>query len=560
MRCRTNRLPGTVPIPTFGAVGRHLAPVLDQPLYGSSDRSLLEPELRLGFHLSSLEFKVVSKSVHLNLLNQTPANMSTTTSPSTREDVNKKTRVKDTLDAVHWSEIANRVCPLYSTEAYDWGETRAGGYNVVRFLHLPDAESTELVVRVPYSPADGWTSAHSLTAFKRISSEVATMRYVEKHTTVPVPRVIEYSAESKGVVGSPYIVMSKAEGVPLFTLWDDMEDERRTVLLKQVVDILLELSLHRFDKIGSLVEVQIPGIASSGSSSHDGWVIAEKVPMEAGEEDIERVLSSRVWTNAIEYWVAYANARLARVDEECFGEPKNFHYAHYWLIRSLIPALYDTFLDEAGFPLLPHDFHTQNIMVKNDVKGQPCITALIDWEFSCTVPTSSFAQYPIFIMDHPFLDDDDPHRQRNVLDRETFDKLFRQAEARVYPNSRSTLTDAFASSKGVYLLEQLIQCPYFYSELFPQLMEHVYGQESLGALIVYLSTLLETGLLKEFNAKYEEEGEVRDAVAEVLGDLPTSQLDRKSFVTLAREHIDEFPEGGTVRKWLADRAKVEGDL
>ncbi|KAF8520306.1 hypothetical protein JB92DRAFT_3141497 [Gautieria morchelliformis] len=392
---------------------------------------------------------------------------------------------------------------------------------------------------------------------QRISSEVATMRYVEKHTTVPVPRVIEYSAESKGLVGSPYIVMSKAEGVPLSTLWDDMEDEKRNILLQQVVDIFIELSLHRFDKIGSLVEVEVPG---KTGSSHEGWAIAEKVPVET-EDDIEPVLSSRVWTNAADYWIAYANARIARVDEECFGNPsKNYHYAQYWLIRSLIPALYDTSLDEAGFPLVPYDFHTQNIMVK-EVEGQPCITALIDWEFSCTLPTSSFAQYPIFIMDHPAWDDDDPRRQRNVLDRETFEKLFRQVEARVYPSSRSTLTDTFASSKGVYLFEQMIQYPEFYSEFYPQFLEHVFGQNSDWILVEYLSALLETGLLKEFNAKYEEEHEVREAVADVLGDdMPDNRLERKNFVTLIRDRIVEFPEDGTVRKWLADRAKVEGDL
>ncbi|KAF8526361.1 hypothetical protein JB92DRAFT_3093477 [Gautieria morchelliformis] len=153
------------------------------------------------------------------------------------------------------------------------------------FLHLPDAEPTEL------------TPAHSPTAFKRISTEVATI-----------------NAELKGVVGPPYIVMNKAEGVPLHKLWDDIEDEQRTILLQQVSDILLELSLHHFDKIGSLLDVE----AIITSSSHEGWVIAEKLPMETGE-DIERVLSSRVRAHATDYWITYANARIARVHEETWG-------------------------------------------------------------------------------------------------------------------------------------------------------------------------------------------------------------------------------------------------
>ncbi|KAF8481404.1 hypothetical protein JB92DRAFT_1737562 [Gautieria morchelliformis] len=60
--------------------------------------------------------------------------MSQTTSLSTSEDVNKETHVKDIPEAVAWSEIASCVCPLYRTESREWGEVRAGGYNVVSFL------------------------------------------------------------------------------------------------------------------------------------------------------------------------------------------------------------------------------------------------------------------------------------------------------------------------------------------------------------------------------------------------------------------------------------------
>ncbi|KIM43577.1 hypothetical protein M413DRAFT_42188, partial [Hebeloma cylindrosporum] len=82
--------------------------------------------------------------------------------------------------------------------------------------------------------------------------EVATMEYVESHTNIPVPHVYHHSAHAKGEVGSPYILMSKVEGVPLVSVWDDMDDERRRIILRQVIDILLELWSQRFDKPGPL--------------------------------------------------------------------------------------------------------------------------------------------------------------------------------------------------------------------------------------------------------------------------------------------------------------------
>jgi hypothetical protein len=43
-----------------------------------------------------------------------------------------------------------------------------------------------------------------------------------------------------GGVESPYIIMIKVGGVALSSIWDDMEDLKQEIVLRQVVDILLE--------------------------------------------------------------------------------------------------------------------------------------------------------------------------------------------------------------------------------------------------------------------------------------------------------------------------------
>ena len=63
-----------------------------------------------------------------------------------------------------------------------------------------------------------------------MSSEVATMQYVRRvraHTSIPVPLIIHYSAEvDSGGFGSPYIIMTKVDGVALISIWDDTEDSK----------------------------------------------------------------------------------------------------------------------------------------------------------------------------------------------------------------------------------------------------------------------------------------------------------------------------------------------
>jgi hypothetical protein len=139
-----------------------------------------------------------------------------------------------------------------------WGNGQlSGGFNVVRFLHMDDKNSTVLIFRVPYRPEEGWTPRIHYLQIGRpdSSSEVATMQHVKVHTSIPVSHIIHHSVEvDSGGVGSPYIIiMTKVDRVALSSIWDDMEDSKREIVLLQVVDILPELASQRFDKIVMLL-------------------------------------------------------------------------------------------------------------------------------------------------------------------------------------------------------------------------------------------------------------------------------------------------------------------
>ena len=164
-------------------------------------------------------------------------------------------------------------------------------------------------------------------------------------------------------------------------------------------------------------------------------------------------------------------------------------------MRSLIPALHDPSLDIAGFPIFPGDFHSQNIMIVFDADTSPRISAVIDWEFSCTHGTSSFSQYPLFIVDHPIWDEDHPLRARNIRDQATFISLMREAERKKDPTGDLPLSHAFARCHGLYLFEQSIESEIMFSGLYPQLFAHIYGEDNDFSGMYYLA--LENGILKK---------------------------------------------------------------
>ena len=107
----------------------------------------------------------------------------------------------------------------------------------------------------------------------------------------------------------------------------------------------------------------------------------------------------------------YANARL--------HDMRNFQFQNE--IRCLCSFMVHHFMILLSISMAFHsvlrDFHSQNIMI-TDVDVNLRITAFIEF-------TASFAQYPLFIADHPALDED---YARNIQDQATFDELKLEAE------------------------------------------------------------------------------------------------------------------------------------
>ncbi|KAL6310265.1 hypothetical protein BKA93DRAFT_906697 [Sparassis latifolia] len=374
------------------------------------------------------------------------------------------------------------------------------------------------------------------------------MEYVATYTRVPIPRILHFSAEVDPLVGSPYILMSKVDGVCLSTLWDSMTDDNREIVLRQVVDILLELSNQRFDRIGALFKGDGVGKAA--------WCVKTASSFASPEDEIESSAMTSTYSSGTEYWTRYANAMLQRMHDNKFGNRvKEYDYVQVWFLRSLIPQLYDPSLDRDGFPLYPSDFHSQNIMVIF-TDSKPVISAVIDWEGSTTQSIVTFAYYPLFIVDHPFWDDDHPLRLRNVQDQATFDRLLREAEQNANPGGSLLLSRLFSNCLGVYLFEQALQFPGLIRDvIYPQLFAHVFGiveDEEEKFQTEYYWALLEKGILKKLTSQFRRETEVWHEAMNILGaDVVPKNLRRDQFRAVILEHADQFDVDGQVRQWLA---------
>ncbi|KAF8910906.1 hypothetical protein CPB84DRAFT_1812458 [Gymnopilus junonius] len=189
---------------------------------------------------------------------------------------------------------------LLQVDASHWGKHMYGAYNLVRFLHLHDPNNTILVVRVPLRSEDNMTAKHDYALSKRIASEVATVKYIETYTNIPVPHIFLHSAHVEG----------NAEGVLLSSLWNNMEDNKRR------------------------------------------------------ETGSRRRLVTTAYANAANYWLAYTNAYLQDIcDADFGGDPgfKIYEYFQMWFMRSIIPALYDPSMDAHNIMITDIDTATPQI-------------------------------------------------------------------------------------------------------------------------------------------------------------------------------------------------------
>ena len=127
----------------------------------------------------------------------------------------------------------------------------------------------------------------------------------------------------------------------------------------------------------------------------------------------------------------------------------------------------------------------------------------------------------------------------------------REAERKKDPTGDFPLSHAFARCHGVYLFEQSMEYEIMFSEVYPQLFAHIYGEDEDFSTEYYWA-LIEEGILKQEAQQFRAETEVWEKVLDTLGsEFVSKNMSRTEFRIVVQNHVDRFPKGGLVRDWLA---------
>lgn len=116
-----------------------------------------------------------------------------------------------------------------------------GAFNKV---YTATIDGKEFVIKVVL-PVDPWY---------KTESEVATMRFVRSHTSIPVPEVFAYQSTRDSPIRFEWILMEKMPGKPLGDVFTKIPWEAKVKIVRQLAQYQAELFKYRFKGIGNLYE------------------------------------------------------------------------------------------------------------------------------------------------------------------------------------------------------------------------------------------------------------------------------------------------------------------
>ena len=321
--------------------------------------------------------------------------------------------------------IALRHLPII-TSGYEINFFSAGAFNKLFLLHpLDDAggtvESFIMRVSLPVDP------------YFKTASEVATLQFVQKNTSIPVPRVVAFDACVDNELGFEWILMTKIPGVSLKSLWDSpaLSWEERVQITKALAGYVKQLRSFNFPHMGSLYPSSRPEFERIGwlknSSSEIRFVpLLDDVEFAQGPVvTIPFFYGDRVrlrddhgpFETSFKYLSSLLHLHIASTtnrkeaasvddeyDQDDISELEDA-IAAYESLLSILPTFFppDTSTPET-FSLHHDDISTNNILVDPTTHR---ITGIVDWECVSLQPSWKVVQVPQ-LLDGPEVDAGSP--------------------------------------------------------------------------------------------------------------------------------------------------------
>lgn len=326
--------------------------------------------------------------------------------------------VEPDVDAI--TAIARRQLACGEGQTLRVSPFAAGAFNKLYLVIAQDGREYLMRVAMPVFPK-----------FKT-QSEVATMKWVQQNTSIPVPHIYAFDDTTDNEIGLEWILMEKLPGTSLRERWKFMSLDAKETTVKAIAAYQLELmsDKNKFKEIGNLYLVPCPPTSSSDPGFETStFGVGRMVHLPffwGGKHDTSDAKGSYVTSKA---WLQARLDGIIETQDELLDDDSidqdDFDIADgtIWMAEKLSEFLDDILpIDERGYEetvLWHHDLSKSNIIV--DDTGS--ITGIVDWEFVSLIPFWNATQFPklvcsVFREEKPdkdnYADGDEDDRESDV--------------------------------------------------------------------------------------------------------------------------------------------------
>ncbi|EFR01086.1 phosphotransferase enzyme family protein [Nannizzia gypsea CBS 118893] len=258
----------------------------------------------------------------------------------------------------------------------------------------------QAIAKMPYRVA--------LPKYYATASEAATLELL-RMKSMPVPKVLGYSASTDKPAGVEYIIMEKAQGVQVKEQWVSMTKQQRHKLASSFVEIEKTLFSLPFSSIGSVhfksdipAELQAPLQAVSCQGQEHGQDISDKFCIgpiadymfwygkRAGLD-----ISRGPWNDSTSYLRSIADKEMKWTQQ--YGKPLELRFPHNDVLTGKqSPDRYVDLLSKY-LALTPYLLPREGSELNSPTLRHPAsceITRLIDWQHTIIQPSLLAAGYP----------------------------------------------------------------------------------------------------------------------------------------------------------------------
>ncbi|KAL8868871.1 MAG: hypothetical protein Q9174_004698 [Haloplaca sp. 1 TL-2023] len=358
------------------------------------------------------------------------------------------------------TNLCNEACRVTNGSTVQNIEKMEGGFSKALLMTMSNGK--EIIAKLPCPNAG--RSMYST------ASEAAVLEYLSVQTQVPTPKLLSWSADAAGPVGAEYIIMEKAPGIQLFSVWDEISASARLKLIKSLTQLENQLATIQFPAYGSLYHrrsinksaervlldpsIDPDGQYCVGPSCGPKWTDGYN----GADLDPELDMGPFEGLDLHQYGSALSSRSVARtripatrvMTPNLQGAPRD-HTDLRDAAMTLLPHLVELpVVQQYAKPVLWHtDLHMGNIFVSETDHSQ--IVSIIDWQHTSISPHFVQARWPVFLrppedyamgLQHPELpknyeelDDDDKANAKYEKKKADASKAY---EVATYLNNEAT--------------------------------------------------------------------------------------------------------------------------